>query len=932
MPGGSPVQPASGSARETEELLRAAFDDAAVGMALAGLDGRFLRVNDALCRIMGFTHAELLARTFQDITHPDDLGADLELMRRLMAGELPRYEMEKRYVHKQGFLVSVQLNVSMVRDHRGQPLRFVAQVQDITSRREALQALREGEARYRVLFDANPHAAWVYDAATLDLLAVNDAAARLYGYSRETLLRLSLRDIVHPDDLPHFAVHLRAAGATGEGRWTWRHLRKDGSAIDIETTCGALVFAGRPAGLCLNHDVTARQRTDRRQAAQHTATRALAESPTLDDAMPRILQTLCATLQWDFGEFWAVDREKEALRCTAAHARGDPDLAVFETITRQSTFPRGSGLAGRIWASGVPLWVPDLAGEPLAVRGPAAEDAGLRCAFGVPVALGGEVQGVMLFFSRTAEPPDEDLYRMFATVGSQIAQFIERDAADRAFRASEARTRSVIENMLEGLIVTDGGGVIGSVNPSAERMFGYSRWEMVGQHIRMLMPRSLAGNTEAFLKDAFPRAIGRISEWDGRRKNGEVFRFELSLYEFLTEEGRHFAGHVRDISDRRKLERLKKEFVATVSHELRTPLTSIRGSLSLLAGGALGELPDEARDVLAIAERNTVRLITLINDILDLERLEAGRMEMTITAVPLSGILGRSEESVHGMAAASGVVLEAGRAEVDVLGDADRLVQVLVNLLSNAVKFSPRNGRIVISTHLDGRMAEVRVQDQGRGIPASHREAIFQRFQQVEASDSRQKGGTGLGLAICRAIVEQHGGTIGVDSEVGKGSTFWFRIPLAPGFESAEAPQRDALLASLGDLDAAGSGPDVLIADDDEALLGVLVRQLLQRGIGVRVATDAGETLRRIGERRPGVLVLDLGLPDGEGRALLRELRADRSLKTLPLLVYTAHDLSVEEQQRLVLGPTRHLTKARGHDDLFCDHVVDLLEMPEGAP
>jgi PAS domain S-box-containing protein len=930
MPGGAPVH--SASARETEELLRAAFDDAAVGMALVALDGRFLRVNDALCRIVGFNHDELLARTFQDITHPDDLGADLELMRRLIAGEVPRYEMEKRYVHKHGHLVSVQLNVSVVRDPAGRPLRFVSQVQDVTSRREAIQALREGEARYRVLFDANPHAAWVYDAGTLDLLAVNDAAARLYGYSRESMLRLSLRDVVHPDDLPHFAVHLRAAGASGEGRWIWRHVRKDGTAIDIETTCGALVFAGRPAGLCLNHDVTARQRADRRQAAQHTTTRALAESPTLDDAMPRILQTLCSTLQWDFGEFWAVDREKDALRCAAVHARGEPDLAAFETVARESVFPRGSGLAGRVLASGAPLWVPELSADPLAVRGRAAQDAGLRCAFGAPVALGGEVQGVMLFFSRSAEPPDDDLHRMFATIGSQIAQFIERDAADRAFRASEARTRSVIENMLEGLIVTDSQGVIASVNPSAERMFGYSRWEMVGQRIKMLMPRSLAANTEAFLKDAFPRAIGRISEWDGRRKNGEVFRFELSLYEFLTEEGRHFAGHVRDISDRRKLERLKKEFVATVSHELRTPLTSIRGSLSLLAGGALGELPDEARDVLAIAERNTVRLITLINDILDLERLEAGRMEMTIAPVPLAGIVGRSVEAVEGMAAASGVTLEVGETEVEVLGDADRLVQVLVNLLSNAVKFSPKDGRIVISARLDGRLAEVRVQDQGRGIPASHRDAIFQRFQQVEASDSRQKGGTGLGLAICRAIVEQHGGTIGVDSEMGKGSAFWFRVPVAPGFESTETARRDALLASLGDLETAGDSEDVLIADDDEALLGVLVRQLLQRGIGVRVASSVAETRRRVGERRPGLLVLDLGLPDGDGREIVRWMRTDPALKNVPLLVYTAHDLSTEEQGRLVLGPTRHLTKARGNDALFCDYVIDLLKPPEGAP
>jgi len=276
------------------------------------------------------------------------------------------------------------------------------------------------------------------------------------------------------------------------------------------------------------------------------------------------------------------------------------------------------------------------------------------------------------------------------------------------------------------------------------------------------------------------------------------------------------------------------------------------------------------------------------------------------------------------------VSLECEASALLVLGDSDRLVQVLVNLLSNAVKFSPRGGVVRVEARKEGATAEVRVQDQGRGIPGSHHEAIFQRFQQVEAADSRQKSGTGLGLAIARAIVDQHGGSIGVESTVGKGSTFWFRIPLAG---LAEAPH-DELLASIAGQDPGEGGGDVLLADYDEALLGVLARQLLQRGVAVRFATSVPETLRLVRERRPGVLVLDFGLPDGDGRQLLRTMQADDALKHLPLFVYTAHDLTNEDRQSLVLGPTRHLTKARGNQAVFWERVAELLETsrPPEAP
>jgi signal transduction histidine kinase len=217
-----------------------------------------------------------------------------------------------------------------------------------------------------------------------------------------------------------------------------------------------------------------------------------------------------------------------------------------------------------------------------------------------------------------------------------------------------------------------------------------------------------------------------------------------------------------------------------VSHELRTPLTSIRGSLGLLASGAVGVLSDEVVEVVAIAERNAVRLMALINDILDLERLETGKIELRFEQVAVESILRRAMESLATFGQKHGVTVEAPEVSSTIWADADRIVQVLVNLLSNAVKFSLPGGIVTIGVASRENWVELRVTDHGRGVPEAHRRAIFERFRQVEASDSREKEGAGLGLAICKSIIEQHGGAIGLDSEEGGGSSFWFRVGTSP--------------------------------------------------------------------------------------------------------------------------------------------------------
>jgi signal transduction histidine kinase len=236
-----------------------------------------------------------------------------------------------------------------------------------------------------------------------------------------------------------------------------------------------------------------------------------------------------------------------------------------------------------------------------------------------------------------------------------------------------------------------------------------------------------------------------------------------------------------DITEHKRAEKAKNEFISTVSHELRTPLTSIKGSLGLIAGGALGAMSDKAKAIVEVAHQNTERLIKLVNDILDMEKIEAGRMDFHMEPVDIVSLVKSAIEANNGFCADLGVTFVQVALEEKnfVHGDRGRLMQVLSNLMSNAAKFSPHGGRVDISVTRQGDTVRIALKDSGPGIPEEFRKSIFEKFTQADSSDSRQKGGTGLGLSIAKSIVERHHGDLGCESEVGAGSTFFFTLPVS---------------------------------------------------------------------------------------------------------------------------------------------------------
>ncbi|MBI3799968.1 MAG: PAS domain S-box protein, partial [Deltaproteobacteria bacterium] len=347
-----------------------------------------------------------------------------------------------------------------------------------------------------------------------------------------------------------------------------------------------------------------------------------------------------------------------------------------------------------------------------------------------------------------------------------------RQRMEEALRESEARVRTVVSGAPLILFAVDQTGVITLSEGKGLAALGLTPGEAVGQsvfdfyrdmaQIRENIRRALAGEEFSALVEV----------------NHLVFETRYAPLRSPSGDVTGVIGVAMDITERQAIERMKDEFVSIVSHELRTPLTSIRGALGLLESGLIGALPEKGQRMMEIAVNNTDRLVRLLNDILDIERMQSGKVTMRRQLCDAAGLLTQAVEEMQSMADKAGITLTVAPQPLPLWADPDRIMQTLTNLLSNAIKFSTTGSTVWVSMARQGEEAVFTVRDQGRGIPADKLETVFERFQQVDSSDSRRKGGTGLGLAICRNIVRQHGGQIWAESRLGEGSTFSFTLPL----------------------------------------------------------------------------------------------------------------------------------------------------------
>ena len=467
-----------------------------------------------------------------------------------------------------------------------------------------------------------------------------------------------------------------------------------------------------------------------------------------------------------------------------------------------------------------------------------------------------------------------------AETGRQQVEGTLQKAIDESLRLARA-----VNSASDGVVVTDPNRADNPIiytNPAFLRIAGYSVHEVIGFNCRFLQGADTDPQAIAQLREAIRERRELKIDILNYRKNGQPFWNELKIAPVFSDEGDllYFVGIQTDITDRRVVERMKDEFISMVSHELRTPLTSIRGALGLLASGFLSAQPQQSQRMLEIALNNTDRLVRLINDILDIERIESGKVSMAKQTGDAAHLMSQAVDDMRVMAEKAGIHLEVSPISAHLWADPDRIIQIFTNLLSNAIKFSAQGSTVWVTAAHQGEQMLFQVKDQGRGIPTAHLETIFERFQQIDASDSRQKGGTGLGLAICRSIVQQHGGRIWAESTLGEGSTFCFTLPV---LREETAP----LTASSGSL--------VLMCDDDPSIRAVVQTMLEQQGYQVIAVACGQEAVERAIQERPDVILLNLMMPRMNGWETMAILKEQPDTRNIPIIILSGLLPNAEE-------------------------------------
>jgi PAS domain S-box-containing protein len=686
---------------------------------------------------------------------------------------------------------------------------FKAEQQRRLALAHANRDLAEREAKIRRLVDSNIIGIFIWDFNGR-IVEANDEFLRMVNYEREDLVsgHIMWADLTPPDWRDRNNARIEQQKSSGRFEpFEKEYTRKDGSRVPV-LIGGATFEEGGNQGVAFVLDLTERKRAEDRLRVQHTVAQILAEAATIEEVTPRILRAMGESLGWDVGALWRVTREAEALRCVALWHKASIEVPEFERVSREFTVVPGLGLPGRVWSSLEPEYIPDVVSDENFPRGPIAEREGLHAAFGFPILLGGEVLGVIEFFSHEIRQPDQELLKMLATIGSQIGQFIERRRAESELRESEQNYRTLFESIDEGfctieVLFDESGKPVDyrflQISPSFERQTGIEN--AAGRRMREIAPQheehwfeiygriALTGEPMRFENEA--KQLGRWYDVYAFRVEDPKRRRVGILFNDITERKRAEA-EIRD-GERRyreaQLELAHANRVATmgqltssIAHEVNQPITAavtyalaarrflsaeppnfheVDDALSLIVkeGNRAGDVVGRVRALIkkAPARKDAVEINDAILEVIALTRTEAANNSVSVRTQLAEGL-------------------------PRVQGDRVQLQQVLLNLIINAIEamrdVGDQERELLISTcnEPDGVLVEVR--DSGPGFAPAALERVFEAFYTTKPD------GVGLGLSICRSIIEAHNGRLWASPNVPRGAIFRFIAPVHPDVAS----------------------------------------------------------------------------------------------------------------------------------------------------
>ena len=479
-----------------------------------------------------------------------------------------------------------------------------------------------------------------------------------------------------------------------------------------------------------------------------------------------------------------------------------------------------------------------------------------------------------------------------AFIADQLEQS-KRDlqASLQAERESQARIRAITDGVNEALVLVSPDGRVLDTNRRFVELFGAPTERIVGQRLADI--RTLFDQVFAEADELYELALATSADAEQDRERLVVQNWpqarELQLYSTPVRDQEGFLGRLfvfRDVTHEREVDRMKTEFVSLVSHELRTPLTSIKGFTEMVLDGDAGEINEEVEEYLGIVFSNAERLVALVNDLLDLSRVESGRIQLKSEPVDLNEIVKTVVATMQQKVREKdqSLSVDVDPAATSVVGDKDKLVQVLTNYVSNAYKYTQAGGDIRIEISTQGDLARVAVIDNGFGISPEDQEQLFTRFYRVDNSMTREVGGTGLGLSIVKQLIELMGGEVSVESALGSGSTFAFTVPRA-----AEAIERPEAAAGAPPVDVAKRGATILVVEDDPDIARLIAHHLQKASYRVLTAHSAEDALAAVQEDLPDLITLDIDLPDMQGDELARRLQADPLTHDIPVLILSVY-------------------------------------------